>query len=395
MTILLFLAALIAVAGPQVELRLLDGRVVAGQLVSLDDKQVAITVEGQSQTFVAAQMLSLHIKGESAAPLAKPAVWVELLDGSTLSGADFRASKSLATLVIEQQDSLELPVKSIHTVRFSDPAAANRAWSENLAGKSTADLLAVRKKENLDFLEGVIGEVDAESVRFTLDDDVIPVKRAKIDGLIYFRRAADGLSSPAAVIDDCAGRRMYAKSFAVDDAAIKIITPAGVNISRPLAEIAKIDLSSGKLTFLSDMPVDKVEWQPYFDFGKSAPALAKLYRPRLNQGRDGTLRLDGKPYAKGLQLFAKTTYIIRLPDKSRQFLATVGIDDAVRDLGHVRLQIFADENKLLDTPIAGSEPPKPLELELAGARRLKIVVDFGEDQPVGGCLDLCDARIVK
>ena len=43
----------------------------------------------------------------------------------------------------------------------------------------------------------------------------------------------------------------------------------------------------------------------------------------------------------------------------------------------------------------GSEPAKPLDLDVSGVRRLTILVDFGENLDTADHLDLAEARLVK
>jgi hypothetical protein len=76
-------------------------------------------------------------------------------------------------------------------------------------------------------------------------------------------------------------------------------------------------------------------------------------------------------------------------------LATAGIDDGVEGRGHVRLTIAADGRTLFDGPVAGGDPPLPLDLDLAGATRLSILVDYGEGFDVSDHLDLGNARLVR
>ena len=61
----------------------------------------------------------------------------------------------------------------------------------------------------------------------------------------------------------------------------------------------------------------------------------------------------------------------------------------------MRLSIFGDDRPLLETEIAGDQPPQPIQLDIAGVKRLKIVVDYGQNLDTGDWLNLCDARIVK
>ncbi len=401
---LLLLASWLMIASAAgAELRTVSGAPLSGTPISIDDQQVTLsTAAGEQRTVPLKELLAIDVgQGAAVNPADKPSVWVELTDGSTLVGVDIRVVKSQATLTSMARESVELPVKSLRAVRFSDPAQDTRQWTEVLAGKSVSDLIAVRKKDSLDFLEGVIGDVDADAVRFTLDGDAVPVKRAKVAGLVFARRNSGEAPEPLATVEDSSGMRLQAKSLELKLVAgfaggkLTVVTVSGATISRPMNQISKIDLSAGKLMFLGDMPIESSDWKAYFDPSKSPPALARFYRPRQNQAQDGQLRLGGTPYAKGLQLYSQSTTVFKIPAKSRVLKAVVGIDDAVRDGGRVRLQIFADEQKLFDEPISGADKPRDLELNLAGARRLKIVVDFGEDQDAADHLDFCDARIMK
>ena len=57
--------------------------------------------------------------------------------------------------------------------------------------------------------------------------------------------------------------------------------------------------------------------------------------------------------------------------------------------------IEGDDRVLWEGTVAGTDPAKPLELDIRGVRRLTVRVDFGKDLDVGDHLDLCEARLVK
>ncbi len=72
-----------------------------------------------------------------------------------------------------------------------------------------------------------------------------------------------------------------------------------------------------------------------------------------------------------------------------------GIDDRVRPAGNVRLVISGDDRELFAQTVTGSDEPLALNVDITGVKRLKILVDFGEQLDLADCLDLCDARITK
>src|SRR5262249_8010913 len=138
------------------------------------------------------------------------------------------------------------------------------------------------------------------------------------------------------------------------------------------------------------------QWTPYFDFGQAAPAMADFYAPRRDEGREHQpLRLGGKTYNKGLALCSRTAIDFRVPEGMKNFKATAGIDDAGRDTGNVRLKISADGKNLFDQAVTGKAAPTDLNLDIDGAKRLSILVDFGDGFDAGDYLDLADARMLK
>jgi catechol 2,3-dioxygenase-like lactoylglutathione lyase family enzyme len=78
-----------------------------------------------------------------------------------------------------------------------------------------------------------------------------------------------------------------------------------------------------------------------------------------------------------------------------KFKALAGIDEAVQTAGHVVLKISADGKQLFSAPVAGTAAAVQLDLDVAGARKLQILVDYGEELDTGDYLNLVDARIVK
>lgn len=391
----LLLATLLATGGPSVEARTLSGNTISGLLESLDSSAAGIAAGGKAvEQLPVDQLLELRFTPSESTP-AKPTVWIELVDGSRLHGVNYTANRTTAKLTVSAEQTVDIPVKAVARVHFSDPAQLSARWKQVVQGKRSTDLLALRKKETIDFLEGVVDDIDADTVKFELEGDTVTIKRNRVDGLVLFQRGAE-LPDPLAVVSDTSGWQLQAKSVAINGAVLKVVTVAGANVERPLATVARIDFSAGKVSHLGDLTPETSEWTSYFDFAASAPLLAKFYQPRADRTSEGPLTLGGKVYPKGLSLGSRTTLVYRLPAKAKQFQAIAGIDDAFREAGgSLRLEITGDDKSLFSGVIAAADAPRPLNFDVAGLKRLKIVVDYGGDLDIGDALDLCDARIVK
>jgi len=102
-----------------------------------------------------------------------------------------------------------------------------------------------------------------------------------------------------------------------------------------------------------------------------------------------------KSFSKGVAIRSRNELVYRLPTGFKQFVALAGIEPATSSTGDVRIKIYGDDRSLFDADIAGDEAPREIKLDIAGFKRLKIVVDFGQNLDTGDWLNLCEARLIK
>jgi hypothetical protein len=391
--VVLPLPALLA-AAPQVQVSTLDGRTIAGELQAISGETVAIQAGGSESKIKNADLHSITLEKPAEPPAEKPTAWVELADGSRLPATSFFSKDGKIAITLTDGAKLDVSVKQIHSVRYSklDDPDADASVTE-----ATGDVIGIRKRDTVDFLEGAIGDVTKEAVHFTVDGQSIPVNPARVDSLVYAKRASDDNGpAPVCIVEETSGAALRAKSVELADGKLRLSLLAGGIVERPLDAVRRLDFSAGRLTYLSDLKPQSVEWTPFFDLGKQSPALAKFLGPHFDRGREeAVMRLDEKEYKRGVSLTSRTKMVYRLPAQSKRFRALAGIDDGVGNLGSVQLVIQGDDRQLYSGKLTGSDPPVELDLDLAGVRRLTILVDFGDDLDVADHLNLCEARIVK
>jgi hypothetical protein len=381
-------------AAPQVQVNTLDGRTIEGELQSVTSASVAVQAGDTASEIKSAELHSLSLKTPADPPSQKPTAWVELADGSRIPATSYLSKDGKVTVTLTDGAQFATGVKQVRSVRYSkldDPEA------DASATEATGDLLGIRKRDTVDFLEGVIGDVTKEAVHFTVDGQSIPVNPSRVDSLVYAKRAADDAGpAPACIVEETSGAALRAKSVELADGKLRLALLVGGTVERPLDAVRRLDFSAGRLTYLSDLKPQSVEWTPFFDLGKQSPVLARFLGPRFDRGReDSVMRLDEKTYKRGVSLTSRTKMVYRLPAQSKRFRALAGIDDGVGNLGSVQLVIHGDDRQLYSGKLTGNDPPVELDLDLAGVRRLTILVDFGDDLDVADHLNLCEARIVK
>ena len=410
---LVFLATLLTAATPApVQVHTLDGTVVSGDLVQLAETGISLETDSGQEALEPTRLQKIVFSGNEPVATEDPHAWVELVDGSVLVVDEYSVDGENARLSLVDNGQIEIDVQKILAVRFkAQDKQQRKQWEEIRAADVRGDRIVIRKDGRVDYLTGVLRDISGESVGFQLDDEVIPVGLAKVEGVIYYHRAADDQPPASLRVSDAYGTELEGTQWRVEDGNLWIRTPAGVELRRQLDQILQIDFSAEKIVYLSDLEPQSIDWQPFVVLKPLTPALRDFYKPRRDQaiggspsaGEDNRLQLwterNGRQtvvsYEKGLALHSRTSMIYKLPADVRQFRALVGIDARVRQQGHVRLVIRGDQRELYAEDVAGSDEPQEVALNVAGIQHLEIFVDFGENLDIGDHLNLCNARFIK
>ncbi|QDU93142.1 NPCBM/NEW2 domain-containing protein [Lignipirellula cremea] len=403
-------------AGIEVEVSQLSGEKVTGELLSLAPDHAVVKQDGAEVRLNYTDLIAITpVKKSSDAKGPESSVTIDLVDGSELRASSYTVSDSQAVAALRNGGQAETHTRSIRSVRFqSQKGDLIDQWTSIIDVEAKGDLIVVRKttmvevedengdkktvtRDALDYLEGIVHDITAESVQFEFNGRKIDVNRSKLDGVVYYHPPGRELPDAMCQVDDLGGGAYRAKTLETDADQIHLVSVAGARLSLPLAAVQRFDFSSGKIAYLSDLDPDRIEWSPFFDPGPIAENLTRWNMPRRDISFDGaSLQLAGKSYAKGLAIHSRTLLTYRLNGKFGRFLAKAGIDDSVGEGGNVELLIRGDGQDLYRGQLSGKdEQPVEIDLDITDVRRLTILVDFGEAGDIADHLDLCDARVKK
>lgn len=394
-----FLIGILSFAGISVDVKPLAGPTVQGELTGINVDSVIVQSGGSEQRLELTSLWELTPAAPVGDSADVPSVWVELVDGSRINAKQFTATGGTAIVHLMDGGNLSIRTRLIHAVRLKSHAGATKIanrWREIISAKSVGDVVVIRQGEELENLEGVLGDVTEEVVHFEYDGENFEVSRGKLDGFTYYHPASGELPDRLCQLTDASGSHWSVKSLQLADEKFELVSVAGVEYSLPVEQLKKIDFSSGNRIWLSDLTPESVEWRPFVHSVLPEPRLMQLFHPREDIGlTQKPLTLDGNVYSKGLAIRSRTELMYRLTDDFRQFHAIVGIDDHVRDGGNVDLVISGDGKVLFSRNITGRDEAVPVDLDITGVKRLKILVDFGQELDIADHLNLCDARITK
>ncbi len=161
----------------------------------------------------------------------------------------------------------------------------------------------------------------------------------------------------------------------------------GLKCSARARDVVFLQPVGSGIRYLSDMVVGDYRHLPFL-------AIAWPYL-RDSNVLGTSLRSGGGVWLKGLGMHSAARISFAL-DRPYRFLAgELAIDDAAEKRGSVRFRVFVDGKAAYASPIVrGGEPPVAMKVELDGAKRIDLVIDFAEQGDVCDYADWLDLRLV-
>jgi hypothetical protein len=230
----------------------------------------------------------------------------------------------------------------------------------------------------------LVEEFTAEKLLFAWQNQSKTFERDRVWGVV-FAGTADA-SPAAALVHLLDGSVLPGKIAAADDVGVTLQIGGGKPMF-PWGEIARVELRSSRIVFLSDLKPLEAEHQPLV----TAPRPWQRDRSVLNR----PLVLAGKTYAKGLGTHAFARLKFEAGGKYDQLAGKVGLDPALGGKGDCEVKVLADGTEIFSRRLRGAEEPIDLAVDLRGAKEVTLIVAPGEDLDLGDQVNWCDVRFLR
>ncbi len=184
------------------------------------------------------------------------------------------------------------------------------------------------------------------------------------------------------------GSRLAPQSLTVDGPWVEIHGRQDQAWSAEADRIVFLQVFGRRVRYLSDLQPADQRQVPYLD-------LPWGFRPDRSV-LGGRLRCDGRLYLKGLGVHTASRLTYALDGKYHAFQASLGIDDCTRHAGSVRYRVFVDSQEQYRSPtIRGGDAALAVSIDVDGAKRLDLVVDYADRADVWDHADWLDARLIR
>jgi hypothetical protein len=384
------LLASVALAAPPQAVPV-DGEPFPAQLVAVDAKwQLTFDSAGKPRILPAADLVAW---GRCAEPGQGPIL--VLADGGLVSAEVLDVGKESLRADSDLLGTLKLPLDAVAGLLLRPPgdrAKRDQILDRLLQARGESDRLVL---DNGDELSGLIETIQKDKARLSATAGPLEVETKRIVAVIFnpaLRQEKDKPGRPAAALRAWVGlsdgSRLPATRLVVGKTSAQVTTSAGRTWKADSKEIVFLQPLGGRAVYVSDLKPAEYRHLPYLD-------LAWPYHADRNVTA-GQLRAAGRPYLKGLGVHSAARLTYTLDQSYKRFQAELAIDDSTAGQGSVAFRVFVDgRQKFASGPVRGGDAPLPVSVDLSGAKRIDLVVDYGEGGDVMDHADWLDARVVK
>jgi hypothetical protein len=362
-----------------------EGRPFAGELISIDDAGRAVfQVAGERRDLALGDLVAWGACAE-----VKHAPLLVLADGGVLAADVLASDKDVLAAESDVFGRVKIPWDRLSGVVFRlPPAGKDRdALVDRIArAEGDSDRLLL---DNGDELSGLLENIGDESIKLKTGVGAVDVESGRVASIalnpaLRRKMPADTVRTWLGFSD---GSRLLADAVRLDKSSLKVSVFGQTWTAAP-KRLVFIQPFSGRAVYLSDLKSGEYRFVPYLDL---------TWPYRLDRSVTGTwLRAGGVPYLKGIGMHSAARLTYNLDQPYKRFQAELAIDDSSAGAGSVRFRVFVDgQEKFTSDTIRGGMKPVPVDVDVAGAKQLDLVVDFADRADVQDHADWLNARLVR
>jgi len=370
---------------------LIDGRTLAGRILSLGPKAIRIqSADGTSHELPLDRLVKLSRETSLPLPLPEFAHLI-LPDGDRIMrvviGSTTDTDLELKSDVL---GNLAIPLDSLLGLVMSTPAEADTLeawWDRALAEPRSTEVVWLA---NGDRLSGGFLGLDDKRVKIQIEGKPALVERGGIVA-IGFDPALANYPRPKSDFIEIAlrdGTRLGVQDARLQDNLVVARTRFGRTIRFPLGELSRIHARSRAVVYLTERKPIKAKYIPYV-------GPTREYRSdRSVRGRG--FRLAGQSFDRGIGTQSRTFLAYALEPGDRRFQALVGVDEQAGPLGSVVFRVLTDsDERYKSPPLTETDAPRTIDIDLAGAKHLILITEYGDRGDVRDLADWVEARIIR
>lgn len=361
---------------------LIDGTSVAGDLTSFEPGSLRIRTAGRPERSVPReQVLSLRFAEGKASSV--PETVLEFANGDRIAAEVLSVDEDFLQASFGG-DNLTVPLETLRGIalRPLDPDDGSPALFLRESGD---DLVLLT---NDDRLTGQFVGLSETELRLEAGERETRVPRDRIAAVAFSPELISPaeVDGPRQIVRSPAGW-LTVRDLIRDGELWRGVTAFGAAVSWPAAEVDRLRFAGARAEFLSDVEPAAAQIEPYLE-----------RRWKVRKDRDVTgapLAAGGDSSPKGLGVHSRSRVTYDLDGRYVRFGAVVGLSPSAGDAGSAEFAVEVDGREVYRSGPVTAADAKPVTVDLNGAERLVLTVDFGRNGDVRDRANWCDAVLVR
>ncbi|MCA8943934.1 MAG: NPCBM/NEW2 domain-containing protein [Planctomycetes bacterium] len=371
----------------------LVGEPRTGTLTSIDEDGTVTFDDGSACQLVDVVELVREPAPNSDHPGTDRSGFVALRSGNRLA-VDFMRGDGSRVQLLSPYGPMELGIEHLAAIRFAaeNPDDDGGFVTAVQSPPSSHDyVFAWTRDDGLKRYSMLVDGCDGDVLRVTAGGRSRDLPTSRVYGVVFGHDrgfAPPTLPKPIVTVDCSSGPSITGRLVHWRGGECALGLAEGPVLRIDTSAVRRVSIDSGRATFLSKLEPSEVRHTPALNRDK----------PWL---RDATplgtgIVLGDRTYRSGLCLPPRTTLTYPLDGSYDVFEATVGIDSRSSRDAHAVLRVLLDDQVVFDSgAMTVSTPPRLVVVPIAGAKRLAVEADFGQNLDLGDHCVFAGARLRK
>jgi hypothetical protein len=365
-------ASLIAVtpshSGQAAELRVQDAAPRDAKLISLDADKVC-----EFETSEGLQSVPLDTLISWGTPPDEQAGPIMMLnDGGQLVADLARVDRGHLDLLAPTAGNLRLPLEVVRGIVLEpsfDARTRDAQIDAILAATGETDTLVL---ENKDVLQGTLQGYQNEQFQLESAVGEVSIPRAKVASVILDPSLVTApADEPRLHVGLQDSSRLVCRNLLVEGDQAQLQLLSGETFTARTEQVVFLQPIGDRVAYLETLKPASYRHVPY---------LATEWPYAANRSTaGGLLRSQGRLYLHGVGMHSASRLTFSLDGSMRRFAADLAIDESAGTGGSVVFRVFVgNEQRFASDVIRGGQTPVPIEVDIADAKSLSLVVDFAD-----------------
>ena len=410
------IASIASAQTPTAEVLTIDGGQIAGTIVEVTVDQLKLETDAGAKTVELEQIESIKFPESGASKLPEKAAKFQLLDGSSVFIDKYKYAGKKIEATLSTGEVVSISKRNVSSIVFTGDQKTIQKQVDQIKQDDSiaADTLVVIRGEKFNAIEGIVKELDQDSVQFAIDDQSADVPISKLAAITFFKAGKNDYSTPLAtcVLSDTS--RIKLRSFKIGTKHFALTSLTGELFNVDFFKVAALEFSSTVAVPLSELAPSTNDWTPLLAGSGIVGKLRQLRLAKFDQSFNGQplslefprpaaeveagkARTMTREFESGIAIQGGGRVAWRLDGNYQSLSGLIGFSPQANEFGDVKVRIRVDGDVVFEQELAkkSMSEPEAFEIDLTDKRRMIIEIDYADGRSIGDVIHLVNLTLLK